>query len=99
VSEEPVVTLVEMTSPEIAEWLPGALERFIAARIDAGESPARASSMASSQRETSFPGGTPARGHHVLGVVVNGEQAGALWIGAGFSPEKPRARSLLLRAR
>ncbi|HUD70062.1 MAG TPA: GNAT family N-acetyltransferase [Acidimicrobiales bacterium] len=86
-TDELHVSLVAMTTNELAGWLPGALERFIAERIEAGESPERASSIATSQRDMSFPGGAPAPGHHVLHVVDGEELIGALWVCPGFAPE------------
>jgi hypothetical protein len=89
VTGEPDVALVEMTVDELGAWLPGALERFVAARVAAGESPARANSAASAQREMSVPGGTPAPGHYVLHLVVKGERVGALWIYPGYTSSSP----------
>jgi len=94
-TDELTASLVEMTTDELAAWLPGALDRLIAERIDAGETPDRASSMVTSQREASFPGGAPAPGHHVLHVVIDGERAGAMWACPGVTPEST-ARSLFL---
>jgi GNAT superfamily N-acetyltransferase len=94
-TDEPIVALVEMTTDELAGWLPGALDRLIAARIEAGETPDRANSMATSQREASFPAGAPAPGHHVSHVVVDGERVGALWVCPGVAPDST-LRSIFL---
>ena|GEM_PF-5983399 len=82
-TDEVVATLEEMTDDELAAWLPGAIDRFVAERVAAGESAERATSMAAMQREMSFPGGTRAAGHHAMHVVVGDQRVGAVWISSG----------------
>jgi GNAT superfamily N-acetyltransferase len=81
-SDEAGVSLVEMTGGELIEWLPGAVERFIAERVSAGASLELATSGGEAQRERSFPGGRPLPGHHALQVRAGATKVGALWLGS-----------------
>jgi hypothetical protein len=95
-SDDLVVTLVQLTDDERADWVTGALERLVERRVAAGESAARASSQAANQREASFPGGAVAPGHHAMAVHVGDERVGAIWISPGASAGGPERFVVIL---
>jgi GNAT superfamily N-acetyltransferase len=93
---EPAVSLVEMTDDELATWLPGAVDRFVATRVSAGESSEQATVGGEAQRERSFPGGRPLPGHHVLHVVAGDNRVGAAWISPGPGAESSDRHVIVL---
>ncbi len=71
-----------MTGPEVATFVGGQLEPYIAERIAAGESPDEARRIGEAQMAGHFPDATPAPGQLLYRVLDDGGTAvGDLWIG------------------
>ena len=81
---EATATLVALSDEELAAWLPVSLAEYVESRVGAGESLEVATRIATEQRATLFPDGVPAAGHHLFGVVVDGERVGMVWLGPSF---------------
>ncbi len=70
-----------MVEKAIGRWLDRARAAYVADLIATGVGEAAASRTAAEQQAAAFPDGRPANGHVVFEVVVDGEEAGQLWIG------------------
>jgi GNAT superfamily N-acetyltransferase len=81
----PTVTLIELTTAELAVWQPVSLAAYVEERVAAGEPRAIAERVAREQRERSFPGGVPAAGQHLFHVELDGEWVGMVWLGPSFN--------------
>jgi ribosomal protein S18 acetylase RimI-like enzyme len=80
-----MVKLESKTSEQLASWLPGKMEEYVAERVKAGENADVAQSMSEAQFAQLFPGGTPADGQYVMDVVDDEVVVGTLWMGRPFS--------------
>jgi ribosomal protein S18 acetylase RimI-like enzyme len=91
--DEVIATLVAFGAADLEAWLPVSLAAYIDSRIEAGESRAVATRIATEQRAQAFPGGVPVSGHHLFHVLVGGERVGMVWVGPSVG-EDERARYL-----
>ncbi len=80
-----MVTLESKTPDELASWLPGKKEEYVAERMKAGESAEVAHRMCETQFAELFPDWSPAEGQFVMNVVADGAPVGTLWMGRPFS--------------
>jgi GNAT superfamily N-acetyltransferase len=80
-----MVKLELKTSAQLASWLPGKTEEYVAERVKAGENRDAAQRMSDSQFAELFPDGHPADGQYVMNVVDDEAVVGTLWMGRPFS--------------
>lgn len=76
-----MIELRTMTREEIADFLPGMLEGYIADWARAGEDPGVARTRGEQQFAMLFPDGLPAEGNEIFYAMREGERAGVLWMG------------------
>jgi ribosomal protein S18 acetylase RimI-like enzyme len=82
----PDIRLVPKSDDETARWLPVAMDAYERARIDAGDTPEQAAEARRASEKQFFPDGQLITGHFLFTVVVDGEDAGWLWIGPSSEP-------------
>jgi len=82
-----MVKLELKSSEELASWMPGMMEHYVAERIKAGEDADVARTMSDTQFAQLFPDGHPAEGQHVMNVIAEEGNVGTLWMGRPFSGE------------
>ena len=75
------VDIRPMDEAAIGRWLDHARAAYVADLIASGIGEVAASRTAAEQEAAAFPDGRPANGHVVFEVVVDGDEAGHLWIG------------------
>jgi ribosomal protein S18 acetylase RimI-like enzyme len=76
-----MLELVDKSPDDIVHWVPAMFASYVEERVGAGESRESAWGAASTQQEQLFPGGVPAKGQHVMNLVLDGQAVGVLWIG------------------
>jgi ribosomal protein S18 acetylase RimI-like enzyme len=81
------VSLEAMTAQEIAVWLPVSSARYVAERIEAGESPDHADRVVASQRRAMFRDGVPNVGQFLFNVREGDRTVGGAWIGVAPTGE------------
>lgn len=77
----PDIRLVPKSDDETAQWLPVAMAAYEQARIAAGDTPEQAAAARFASAGQFFPDGRLIDGHFLFTVVVDGVDAGWLWIG------------------
>lgn len=82
----PDIRLVPKTDDETARWLPVAMAAYELARLEAGDTPAQAAEARRMSEQQFFPDGRLVAGHFLFTVVVDGDDAGWLWIGPSSDP-------------
>jgi GNAT superfamily N-acetyltransferase len=75
------IELVPKTDAEIAAWVPVAMELYESARRDAGDDAEQAAVARRASEDRFFPDGRLADGQLVHTIVVDGVDAGWLWLG------------------
>jgi ribosomal protein S18 acetylase RimI-like enzyme len=80
-----MVKLELKTSAQLASWLPGQVQHYVAERVKAGENPDEAQQMSDAQFAQLFPNGTPAEGQFIMNVVDEEAVVGTLWMGRPLS--------------
>ena len=76
-----MVELVEMGLPELAARIAHMRDDYAAQMAASGEPAESAQARADASMNQLIPGGRPAEGQHVMGVVHAGETVGLLWMG------------------
>ncbi len=76
-----MIELTEMSTAELAAWMPLMVSDYVEQRTKAGEDPELAAVQAQGQFEQLFPGGNPAEGQHVMHALLDGDRVGTLWMG------------------
>src|SRR5580658_9116898 len=85
-------SLRPMTEEQIATFISADMEKYVADRVTAGESPEEAHRVADNQMAILFPDGSPAPGQLLYQVIDDeGAVVGFLWIGPPMS-EEPGAK-------
>ena len=77
----PKIELVAKTDTEVAAWVPVAMELYEQARREAGDDAAQAAAARRASEERFFPDGALAEGQLAHTILVDGEDAGWLWLG------------------
>ncbi|WP_419817794.1 GNAT family N-acetyltransferase [Glaciibacter flavus] len=80
-SDAASVNLQPMTRERLAVWLPDSMAQYEQSRIDAGDSPAAAAANRRASEERLFPDGEPAPGQLLFSAMLDGREAGWLWVG------------------
>ncbi|MEJ3405795.1 GNAT family N-acetyltransferase [Rathayibacter sp. YIM 133350] len=75
------LTLRPKSQEEIDAWLPVAMREYEESRMEAGDSAEQADAASALSQAQFFPGGRLVEGHLLFTIVVNGEDAGWLWLG------------------
>jgi ribosomal protein S18 acetylase RimI-like enzyme len=75
------VDIRPMEEGAIGRWLEHARLAYVAELVASGIGEEEASRTAEEQEAAAFPDGRPANGHVLFDVVVEGSEAGHLWIG------------------
>ena len=83
---KPDIRLVPKSDEGTARWLPVAMSAYERARIDAGDTPELAAAARRQSQEQFFPDGRLIEGHFLFTVLVDGSDAGWLWIGPSSDP-------------
>ncbi len=80
-----MVKLRNKTADELAAWLPGMFEHYVAERIRAGEESASAQRLSLVQRNELFPNDVPATDQFIMNVIDDDRVVGTMWIGRPLS--------------
>jgi ribosomal protein S18 acetylase RimI-like enzyme len=76
-----MVKLDNKTADELADWLPGMFEHYIAERIKAGEERESAEKLSALQRDQLFPNNAPAADQFIMNIIGDDGVVGTLWLG------------------
>ncbi|WP_111721041.1 N-acetyltransferase [Homoserinimonas sp. OAct 916] len=75
------IRLEPKSAERLTLWLSTSHAEYITSRVRAGETPVEARASADQSLEAHFPGGVPAKNHHVYDLVHGETVVGSLWIG------------------
>lgn len=76
-----MVKLENKTADEMAAWLPGMFEHYVAERIKAGEERESAEKFSALRRAELFPNDVPAADQFIMNVIGDDGVVGTIWLG------------------
>ncbi|MCD2441114.1 GNAT family N-acetyltransferase [Agromyces sp. SYSU K20354] len=80
-AETASITLAPKTDAQLERWLVESMAEYEKARVAAGDTPEQAIAARKESEARFFPGGRPTAGQLIFTVLVDGDDAGWLWIG------------------
>ncbi|MFF2495407.1 GNAT family N-acetyltransferase [Agromyces sp. NPDC058064] len=75
------LAFVPITGDDLLMWLPESMAYYRASRLRAGDTPEQAEAAVEASRDRFFTDGVLHPEHVLLAIVVDGEDAGWLWLG------------------